>query len=142
MQNETMDPVRDEEEPLAPTREDPATVAKTATVDGEEVAAALRTDDDGERRTIEVLATGAPANASVDGRLHFLRNVDGAEACGTCGTPWPCPDFLELERGAMHLTGQQGPPEQSSPLAVTRDEMATLMGMSRTELDQRLTQGM
>lgn len=133
-------PIHDESEPVAPTHPDPATLAKesTAEINGQpvQVTTLLRTDDLAGDAAIRVVETERPANLASDGRVHFLRNVDGEETCGACGTPWPCDRQAELRANAMHLTGKQAP--QAQEAAVTRDEMATLMNMSRAELDQRL----
>jgi hypothetical protein len=136
-------PVYDESEPVAPTHPDPATLTKesTADIDGQpvQVTTALRTDDRAESTAIEVVETARPSNMGNDGRVHFLRTVDGDETCGTCGTPWPCEPRNALQEKAMHLTGQQLPTGPET--GVSRDEMATLLGISRIELDGRLSGG-
>jgi hypothetical protein len=135
-------PVTSEEEPVAPTHPDPATLAKesTADINGQpmQVTTALRTDDLAANAALEVVETARPANMDDSGRVHFLRSVEGEETCGTCGVPWPCDGHNALQEKAMHLTGQQA--QQTTELGITRDEFAMALGISRQELDDRLTQ--
>ena len=38
-----------------------------------------------------VLRPAYPAGyPRLEDRPHFIREVDGAELCGQCATPWPC----------------------------------------------------
>lgn len=83
----------------------------------------------------EALAQPA-GNVDIQGAPHFLRNVNGAELCGQCGTDFPCDTYREMseerQRAEFGRTLLQMPP--------TMAEAALAAGMSQEEFRDRLQQ--
>lgn len=83
----------------------------------------------------EALAQPA-GNVDIQGAPHFLRNVNGVELCGSCGTDFPCDAYRgmseERQRAEFGRTLLQMPP--------TMAEAALAAGMSQEEFRGRLQQ--
>ena len=82
------------------------------------------------------------ANMGRDGATHFLVNVEGAEVCGSCGTPFPCASWTgEIEpRNTADSSGQPVPDEDKAralaELLGVDLERARQIVLSSTPLDQ------
>lgn len=101
-----------------------------------------------EQRVAEQVATVrdeqslAIANMGQNGVHHFLVNVEGAELCGSCGTPFPCEKWTgEIDpRNAAASAGQPVPDEDKARavaelLGVDMDKARQIVLLS-TPLDQ------
>lgn len=128
-------PEPDPAAPLATPHPDPATEGRVIEVDGEPVPAMLAAVDEAENQRRDQLIAERPANLDEREVLHFLRvTPDGQQLCGGHGAPWPCEGHERLMADAQHETGSQ----LAVPEMLTRDQAALLLGMSRSELDDRL----
>lgn len=76
------------------------------------------------------LTTAESFGNEVDGKLHFIRNVEGQpEVCGQDGEPWPCAAWRKLSQPEPDPTG-----------TVSIEQAARAAGMTPEELQQRLAE--
>ena len=101
-----------------------------------------------ERETAEQVATVRNeqslriANMAQDGVHHFLVNVEGAELCGSCGTPFPCEKWTgEIDprnesESSGHLVADEDKARAVAELLSIPIEQARQVVLMSTPLDK------
>lgn len=115
---------------------DPAALAELAEAREIEAATAEQVATVRDEQSLNI------ANMAQDGGAHFLVNVEGAEVCGSCGRPFPCPQWTdEIEPRNQAASSGQPVPNEDKAAAVAEllgipVEKARQMVLMSTPLDK------